>query len=232
MHNRSNHGSTIIELSAVAVLFSIMSVFCFDAAVMIYANSVIDEATRDAARCAALAKDQPTAQAAAQAALARHAINVPFLGSVKLSQPVEYVTTFTPPYDVIANPNGGPATVAATPYVLVQTSIAAKMPAPLHVYGYHLGGDNMTFNAISSFPLLRNEDIKPLGSFDKELPIWGPVTASNFYPCANPKACPPLATPCVLPPQPTPPPAAPPPPPPAPAPTPPPPPAMPQAPPG
>jgi len=199
---KNNRGSALIEFCATAVIIVLMAMFCFDAGIMIYAGNILDEAARDAARCAAMTKNAEMATSAANSALSRHQISVPFVGQLTLTGPVQYVTNFSAPYDSISDPNGGPAVIAPVPYVQVNASVTAKMPAPIFIFGGQFATDGIVFNDIATFPLLAEPDTLPLGNFDGELPVWPlqPVIANNYYPCINPKACPPTGIPCVLPP--------------------------------
>lgn len=194
---RNLRGNVSLELAATAILLVIMAIFCFDASILIYANSILDEAARDAARCAALTENADSAEEAARIALSRHAVSVPFVSNLKLSAPVEYVTHFDGALAAIPDPNGGPGTIPPVPYVKVQASINANIPAPLAVFGSVFGAmGDLTFHDVSTFPLLNEPDAPESGSFDGSLPVWQAEPPNNHYPCINAKADEPELVPC------------------------------------
>jgi len=186
--DRGFRGNVIVELAAGAFLFVIFALLAFDAGVLIMANSVLDEASRDAARAAGECDSQAKAQQAALAAVAKHKDpNNPFLKTVNLVGEVDY----QPVVAKIDSTNGTTGGLMdGTPFVRLTVGIDARIPAPIFFFNAKFGADgSLHFESTTTFPIIKLPVSATGDLFDKQ-----PVTTGGAGGQAVP--CPPSQSPC------------------------------------
>ena len=142
---RKKTGIQTFELAFGALFIILMTMLALDLMIPMIADSVLDRATRDAARAAAGQGDQATAVKAAQAALASHKTDGNYV-----SQPI--LTSTTPPDFVYQNYGGDPT--QGNPYVQVTCSLIAKLPCNIQMFGEHFSGP-FTFKRSYQFPIIK-----------------------------------------------------------------------------
>jgi hypothetical protein len=146
-----NKGFTLAEVAVSSFIVIFMLIIALDVWMLISAVQMNDSACRDAARAAAQAPDQPTAQNLAFAAVATHKSVAPMFNQ----SPTVDISNFQ-----FVDYTGG-ATIPAgqTPYVRVTTFCIVHPIIPLSVFGSLIigNGNTLRFNQTYEFPLVKSK---------------------------------------------------------------------------
>lgn len=144
---RKDRAHTAIELGASAFVLAVLAIFCADIGVLLYGANVNDRACRDAARAAAQTSSQQAALAAAEASLSAYAVDGYYLKDLILD------------YDSFVYEDfGGSAPPDQSPFVVVSTSLTAKIPAPVLFFGASFGKDGEhNFSRTYTFPIVKTQ---------------------------------------------------------------------------
>lgn len=196
---RSQSATTIVELACTAFLFIVFALLALDAGVLIMANSVLDEASRDAGRAAGETQNQSDAQNAANLAIGKHKNqDNPFLKNLSLIGQVLYQDV-VPPIDSTtgtsgsSGPTGQPGLppkpvipagqMEGTPFVQLTAGIDAVVPAPIFFFGARFGpGGTLHFESTTTFPIIKVAVPASGGVFDANPPLGG-GGGGGFVPC-------------------------------------------------
>lgn len=197
---RRSQAASVIELTVGAFMFATFSAISVDLAICIAASGVNNQACRDAARAAGLAR--PTeARSAANASLKVHQkVDGDFIKELKITK---FTYNGSAPYGSADSQDP-----ANQPMVSVSSQITVELPAPVFLFGSEFAVRNGKLSFISSYqyPILNTDITLPKGQFDPDHAgfILGqqPVVSS---PCDDaPPTCPEpkVPTPPIVPPQP------------------------------
>jgi Flp pilus assembly protein TadG len=186
-HGNTTSGVAIVELACIAIVFVVFALLCVDAAVLIMASSVLDEAVRDAGRAAAEMQTQAKAQAAADLAMKKHAKSNPLLKNLSVQ-----VTKYESESDVgcidstsgTTGLTGCPAgQMSGTPSVQLKAAVDAVVPAPVLFFGASFGeGGTLHFEQVATFPIINIAPPTATGVFDTP-PAPQTTGGGGAYPC-------------------------------------------------
>ena len=163
---RSQRGSSIIELGAIAFIMPLVMLICVNVGVMVFAAYLNDSACRDAARAAASRSNASDAYQVANIVVKNHSAtcgglisSLVLLGSEPA--PVGSATSSFFEFNNFENPVTGESQIDEAPYVKVTTQLLASLPAPI-VFNGSSFTNQVSFRQSYTFPILNR------GSSDEE----------------------------------------------------------------
>lgn len=154
---RSQRGSSIVELGAIAFIMPIVMLICVNVGVMVFAAYLNDSACRDAARAAAERGTASDAFQVANIVVKNHSATCGGLISslVLLGADPGPVASSTGAfeYNKFADPVTGQSQIDEGPYVKVTTQLLASLPAPIVFDGTSFT-NQVKFRQSYTFPIV------------------------------------------------------------------------------